>query len=471
MKNYKRLLTYMRPYVKKFALAVVCIILASAANLYVPWIIKDMIDDVLADKNMALLNAICIGIVVIFFLRGIFYFGQSYLVSYIGQKVIIDVREVMFRKFQRMPLAYYDRHQTGEIMSFVTNDVAAIQSALVDNLIDLVTEGCILIGSLALMFYLDWKLSLLTLIVIPMVGQAMKIFGRKIKKSSTVIQERLAEITALLQESFSATRVVKSFVREDYEIDRFVASNQRNFEAVMKNVQQTSMLTPTVEFLAALAVTFIVWFGESVPLIEQAAEWVAQADRVIVVGTSLKVYPAAGLLRFAPAHAERYLVDPRPPAAPGVHIIAATAAEGVPPLVDELLAADIIVAGVPMYNFGPPAQFKAWIDNIVRVGRTFGFDRNREGAPYWPMLTDMNKRVVVLSSRGDYGYDGGQMAGWNHVEPAVFTALRYLGITDAHSVAVEYDEFGDERLQQSLREAEAGVDEVAASIAATKDNQ
>ena len=160
-----------------------------------------------------------------------------------------------------MPLAYYDRHQTGEIMSFVTNDVAAIQSALVDNLIDLVTEGCILIGSLVLMFYLDWKLSLLTLIVIPMVGQAMKIFGRKIKKSSNVIQERLAEITALLQESFSATRVVKSFVREDYEIDRFVHSNQRNFEAVMKNVQQTSMLTPTVEFLAAIAVTLIVWFG------------------------------------------------------------------------------------------------------------------------------------------------------------------------------------------------------------------
>ena len=261
MKNYTRLLAYMRPYVKKFGLAIVCIILASAANLYVPWIIKDMIDDVLADKNMALLNAICIGIVVIFFLRGIFYFGQSYLVSYIGQKVIIDVREVMFRKFQRMPLAYYDRHQTGEIMSYVTNDVAAIQSALVDNLIDLVTEGCILIGSLALMFYLDWKLSLLTLVVIPMVGQAMKIFGRKIKKSSNVIQQRLAEITALLQESFSATRVVKSFVREDYEIDRFVHSNQRNFEAVMKNVQQTSMLTPTVEFLAAIAVTFIVWFG------------------------------------------------------------------------------------------------------------------------------------------------------------------------------------------------------------------
>ena len=261
MKNYKRLLTYMRPYIKKFVLAVVCIIFAAAANLYVPWIIKDMIDDVLADKNMALLNAICIGIVVIFFLRGIFYFGQSYLVSYIGQKVIIDVREVMFRKFQRMPLAYYDQHQTGEIMSFVTNDVAAIQSALVDNLIELVTEGCILIGSLALMFYLDWKLTFITLITVPLVGQAMNIFGKKLKRSGIVIQERLADINSLLQESISAVRVVKSFVRERYEIERFHRQNELNFQAEMKNVQLTSLLTPTVEFLAAITVTFILWIG------------------------------------------------------------------------------------------------------------------------------------------------------------------------------------------------------------------
>lgn len=127
-------------------------------------------------------------------------------------------------------------------------------------------------------------------------------------------------------------------------------------------------------------------------------------------------------------------------------------------LVDELIAADVIVAGAPMYNFGPPAQFKAWIDNIVRVGRTFGFDRNREGDPYWPLLADMGKRVVVLTSRGDYGYDGGKMAGKNHVEASILTALGYLGITDAHSIAVEYDEFGDERLAASIADAERAVD-------------
>ena len=261
MKNYRRLLAYIKPYLGRLGLAVICIIIASGANLYLPWIIKDMIDKVLAEKDMAMLNIISISIVVVFAIRGFFYYWQSYLVSYIGQRVVVDVREVMFRKFQRMPMAYFDKHQTGETMSYITNDVGAIQAALVDNLIEFFTEAAILLGSIGLMLYIDWKLTLLTLITVPMVGYAMKIFGRKIKRSGTLIQERIADITALLQESISSVRVVKSFVREDYEIQRFRAENLLNFQAVMKNVQLTSLLTPTVEFLAAVAVTFIVWFG------------------------------------------------------------------------------------------------------------------------------------------------------------------------------------------------------------------
>lgn len=128
-------------------------------------------------------------------------------------------------------------------------------------------------------------------------------------------------------------------------------------------------------------------------------------------------------------------------------------------LVDELVAADVIVAGVPMYNFGPPAQFKAYIDNVVRVGRTFGFDRARDGVPYWPLLAEQNKTLVLLGSRGDYGYEPGErIAAMNHVESSVRTAFGYIGITDVQSVAVEYDEFADERLAQSILQAEAKVD-------------
>ena len=261
MKNYIRLMKYIRPYTKQLAAAVACIVLAAGANLYMPWIIKDMIDKVLMERDMAMLNLIAGGIIVVFFFRGVFYYGQSYLVSFVGQRVVIDIREALFEKFQRMPLAYFDRHQTGEIMSYVTNDVQALQNALVDKLIEFVTEASILIGSIVLMFYLDWKLTLITLITVPLVGQAMKIFGRKLKKSGTVIQERLADINSLLQESIAAVRVVKSFVRERYEIERFRRQNELNFQAEMKNVQLSSLLTPTVEFLAAITVTIILWIG------------------------------------------------------------------------------------------------------------------------------------------------------------------------------------------------------------------
>ena len=130
-------------------------------------------------------------------------------------------------------------------------------------------------------------------------------------------------------------------------------------------------------------------------------------------------------------------------------------------LVDELISADVIVAGVPMYNFGMPAQFKAYIDNIVRVGRTFGFDRARPGEPFWPMLAGLGKRLIVLSARGDYGYDpGGRIAQVNHVEAGVRDVFSYLGVTDFDSMAIEYDEFADERLKSSIAAAELAVDEL-----------
>ena len=107
MNNYKRLLLFIKPYLPRLGMAIICIIFASAANLYVPWIIKDIIDEVLANRDMQMLNTIAIGIVVVFFFRGLFFYGQTYLVSYIAQKVIIDIRQMLYMKFQRLSLAYY----------------------------------------------------------------------------------------------------------------------------------------------------------------------------------------------------------------------------------------------------------------------------------------------------------------------------------------------------------------------------
>lgn len=134
-------------------------------------------------------------------------------------------------------------------------------------------------------------------------------------------------------------------------------------------------------------------------------------------------------------------------------------------LIDELISADVIVAGVPMYNFNVPAQFKAYIDNIVRVGRTFGFDRQCQGEPYWPLLEEQAKTLVLLCSRGDYDYGSGRRREhMNHVERSIITAFGYIGITDVRCVAIEYDEFADERLRESIAVAEASVDALVAEL-------
>jgi subfamily B ATP-binding cassette protein MsbA len=245
----------------RMIVAVICIILAAGGNVAVPWIIKDVIDQVLINKDMAMLNIIAIGILIIFLFRGIFFFGQTYLMSYIGQRVIIDIREAVYRQLQRLSLAYFDKRQTGVIMSSVTNDVSALQVALVESMVEMVTEAMVLLGSLGSMFFLHWKLSLLTLITMPLVLQAINTFGKKLRKAGRILQERTADITAILQETISGIRVIKSFAREDYEIDRFKQENFFNFRAQMKTSQLMATLTPVIEFLSAIGVTVIIWYG------------------------------------------------------------------------------------------------------------------------------------------------------------------------------------------------------------------
>ena len=261
MNLYLRLLKYILPYMHRLMMAILCTVMASACNLYLPWIIKDVVDKVLVQKDTFMLYVIAISIVVIFIIRGLFFYGQSYLMSWVGQKVVIDIRGEIFRKLQRLSLAFYDKNKTGTIMSYVTNDVAALQTAMVEKAVELVTEGLVLIGSIVAMLWLDWKLTLFTFCTFPVVLWFMDYFGKKIRKNGGEIQECTAELTSVLQETVSSARVIKSFVREDYEIDRFDNQNKENFYANMKNIKLNALLTPTVEFVAAVGVTVVMWYG------------------------------------------------------------------------------------------------------------------------------------------------------------------------------------------------------------------
>ena len=216
MNLYLRALKYVKAYWVRALAALVCTAIASGCTAYLPWVIKDMVDQVLRDKDTAMLNYIVISIVVVFIIRGI---------------------------------------------SYVTNDVSALQSAMVENVVEMFTESVILIVSIAMMLYLDWKLFLVTFATFPVVLFFIDSFGKRIRKSGSRIQEAAADITSVLQEVASSPRVIKSFVRESYEVERFDKENMNNFRANMKYAQLSSTLTPTIEFVAAVGVSVILWYG------------------------------------------------------------------------------------------------------------------------------------------------------------------------------------------------------------------
>lgn len=259
--GYQRLLGFLWPYWKILLIAVVCMIIVSGSNLIVPWIIKDIVDEVLAEKNIQMLYWVIAAILVIFLIRGVTTFGNRYLMGYIGQRVVTDLRKRLFAHLQRLSISYYDKRRTGEIMSNLTNDISALQSAIVDNFVSLVQELAIFIGSFVSMIYLQWKLTVLCLVIVPMVSFIIKFFGKKLHKSGKNVQEKLADVTAMLQEVIQGVRIVRSFNRSDYEIQRFDDVNEANFKANVRTIRQSSQLTPFVEFFSAIAITVIIWYG------------------------------------------------------------------------------------------------------------------------------------------------------------------------------------------------------------------
>lgn len=265
MKNkvdgYKRLLSYLKPYKKLLILSVFFMILVSLSNLVVPWIIKDVIDQVLENKDLGMLYIIIAVILATFFIRALTTFGHRYLMGYIGQAVIMDIRNALYHHLQRLSIAYYDRRRTGDIMSNLTNDISALQTAIVTDFITLVQESAIFIGSFGSMIYLQWKLTVLCLIIVPLVSYVIKFFGKKLHNSGKDVQETLADVTSMLQETIQGVRIVRSFNRGAYEEKRFQKINKLSFTAAVRAIRQQSQMTPFVEFLAAIAVCTIIWYG------------------------------------------------------------------------------------------------------------------------------------------------------------------------------------------------------------------
>ncbi len=210
--------------------------------------------------DSALLNKLALAVIGIFALKWFFSYGQVYYLALAGQRLTARLREELFRHLQRLPLGYFQSRQIGSIQSVMVNDIPILQGAMV-LVRDVLDAPLRIIGFTAYIFYLNWQLALLVFFFLPMIAMLIRRLGRQIHRITHQTQGALAEVSALVQESLSGVRVIKAFVSEDREIERFLRRNQQVLKHSLKGERRRARLRPTVEFIGAVSIALVLWFG------------------------------------------------------------------------------------------------------------------------------------------------------------------------------------------------------------------
>ena len=259
--SYIRLLSYCRPYKMRLAAALACMVLSAIFGIIPPWLIKNVVDDVLINKESSTLDLLAFGIVALYILKALFGYGHMYLMTWVGQKVVIDIRLELYDHTQRLSLAKLYSKRSGEFLSRITNDVATLQNILAAVVVDFVVQGCTFIGIICFLLFINWKLTLVTFVVTPLAVLVIDKASSKLREVGGTIQEKLAMVAAIAQEALSSIRIVRAFVTEEKEYARFEDESNRHFKAVMKGTQVSGLLEGIVEVILIAALAFILWFG------------------------------------------------------------------------------------------------------------------------------------------------------------------------------------------------------------------
>ena len=258
---FRRLLTFTRPYIRRMILATICLLIASLLNLVFPWIVRSLVDSVFVHHDEHALNLITLGLFAVFIFQAGFNFSQNYLIGWVGERIIADLRRTIFTHLQSLSQEFYGEHRTGDLMSRVTNDVNAVQNVVSGNLLSLLQQLVTLLGSLVIIFYLDWRLSLLMLVVTPLIAGSAAIFGRLLTRIARRVQEELGSATTVLEETLSNVRVVQAFTRERHEIERYGGLVERVFSLTLGRLRLRASFVSLITFLTFGAITIVLWFG------------------------------------------------------------------------------------------------------------------------------------------------------------------------------------------------------------------
>ena len=359
---YLRLLGHVRPHWKGFALTLAATALAAATEPLFPALMKPLLDKGFGRGGNEWLAWLPLAIIGIFMLRGIAGFLASYGMSWVSNRVITDLRQLMFERLMRLPASYFDAHASSVPATRIAYDVNGVAAAATSTLTVLIRDSLSVIGLVGWLLYLNWKLTLVSLAVIPLTGLVVRAFSRRLRWLSLAAQDGMAQMNEVLQESIRGQKVVKIFSGEQHATERFANVNNSLRELAIRQGVAAAAVTPITQIFASVGLAIVVYVA-----LQQSA------DHETTVGGFVS-FITAMLLLLAPL---KHLTDINAPLQRGL-----AAAESVFRMLDEATEVDhgtlnlarasgeIEFAGVDLRYVGAKRDALAGIDLVIRPGET-----------------------------------------------------------------------------------------------------
>jgi ATP-binding cassette, subfamily B, bacterial MsbA len=261
--RFIRMIRYLKPYRFRLGAAFVCSALVAALSGAYAYLVKPVLDEIFINKNETLLLVLPLALFAVAVLKSAFSYGQNYLMNYVGNHIVTDIRQELFGRMVRLPVSYHDSNTSGRLVSRVINDVTLMANAIAGVLKDIFQQGLTFLAMLGVIFYQNWKLGSLSLIVIPLAGVTMVRMGKRLRALGKSGQEQMGDMASTLQETLSGIRMVKAYGREAAEAERFKNSNKAFLTTTMKAIQVSSLGSSHIEVIGVVGVAVIIWYGGS----------------------------------------------------------------------------------------------------------------------------------------------------------------------------------------------------------------
>jgi ATP-binding cassette subfamily B multidrug efflux pump len=257
----KRLLRYLRPYRGPTLFAVILLLIGSATQVALPWLVQVAIDDYITKGNAAGFGWIVLGYLVVMLVSFGTTYGQTFITLWIGQKVQFDIRMQVFRHIQKLHLGYYDKNPVGRMLTRVTNDVNVLDELFSSGVVSIVGDIFTLVFIVAMLFYYDWRLALVTFVVLPLLVGASFVFRARVRDVYREVRLKTARLNAFLQEHLTGIRIVQLFTQEARTYEKFDRINTDLRTQHFRSVHYYAVFFPTVELIGTLSVGLLLYFG------------------------------------------------------------------------------------------------------------------------------------------------------------------------------------------------------------------